>query len=112
MKRNGRSRYRLRPGVKIGKMVLVSTGTGWETGHHGTVLRIVKELAENWSVEFSGALLRPHSASLTKDNPKTGLVVDLWIDDEVMTDSCHPIKDYVPRDLIGEPWGPMLVVNM
>lgn len=74
--RDGRTRARFRPGVKIRKFVLVSSGGWWEIGNFGTVLRIVKELAQDFSVEFAGALLRPHVGYLTEDNPKTKKVLE------------------------------------
>jgi hypothetical protein len=48
----------------------VSTSGWWEIGNFGTVLRIVKELAEDASVEFGGALLRPHAAWLAENKEK------------------------------------------
>ena len=74
--RNRRTRARFRSDVKIRKFVLVSTSGWWEIGNFGTVLRIAKELAEDFSVEFAGALLRPHSSWLTEDNPKTKKVLE------------------------------------
>lgn len=68
---DGRTRAKFRPDVKIRKFVLVSSGGWWEIGNFGTVLRIVKELAKDFSVKFGGALLRPHANYLTEDNPKT-----------------------------------------
>ena len=41
-------------------IVLVSTSGWWEKGNFGTVVRVVKELAEDVSVKFAGAVLRPH----------------------------------------------------
>lgn len=70
-KRNGRTRARFRANVNIKKMVLVSSSGWWEKGNFGTVLRIVKELAEDASVEFAGALLRPHVNWLIEKNEKT-----------------------------------------
>lgn len=60
--RMGRTRARMRADVQIQKMVLVATSGWWEIENMDTVLRIVKELAEDASVEFAGALLRPHSS--------------------------------------------------
>ncbi len=60
--RRGRTRARMRADVKIQKMVLVATSGWWEVENMDTVLKIIKELAEDASVEFSGALLRPHSS--------------------------------------------------
>ena len=60
--RGGRTRARFDEGVRIQKIVLVSTGGWWEKENFGTVVRIAEELAENTSVEFAGAVLRPHAS--------------------------------------------------
>jgi len=59
--REGRTRARFRKDVGIRKIVLVSTGGWWEKANFGTVVRIIEELAEDASVEFAGAVLRPHA---------------------------------------------------
>jgi multimeric flavodoxin WrbA len=59
--RGERTRARFREDVKIRKFVLVSTGGWWEKENMSTVLRIVEELAQVASVEFAGAVLRPHA---------------------------------------------------
>lgn len=63
--RDGRTRARFREDVRIRKIVLVSVGGWWEMANFGTVVRIIEELAADASVEFAGAVLRPH-ASLMK----------------------------------------------
>jgi multimeric flavodoxin WrbA len=68
--RNGRTRARLRDGVNISKIVLVSSSGWWEMGNFGILLRIVEELAKDMKVEFSAALLRPHSPYLSKNKEK------------------------------------------
>jgi len=69
--RNGRTRLTgLRADVKISKFVLVSTCGWWEMGNFGTVLRIVKELANDSNVDFAGALLRPHFQYMTENKEK------------------------------------------
>jgi multimeric flavodoxin WrbA len=71
--RAGRTRARFHEDVQIQKIALVSTGGWWEKANFGTVVRIVEELAETASVEYAGALLRPHAfvmkaeGELTKD---------------------------------------------
>ncbi len=62
--RAGRTRARLREDVRISKFVLVATSGWYEIGNMDTVVRIVRELAEDASVEFAGALLRPHTSEL------------------------------------------------
>ena len=59
--REGRTRARFRKDVRIRRFVLVSTSGWWEVGNFGTVVRIVEELAKDASVEFAGAVLRPHA---------------------------------------------------
>ena len=58
--RKGRTRATFRKDVRSRTIVLVSSGGWWEKGNFGTVVRIVKELAEDAGVEFAGAVLRPH----------------------------------------------------
>ena len=57
----GRTRGRFHEGVKIKQVVLVATGGWWELGNFDTVVRIAEELAKDASVEFTGAILRPHA---------------------------------------------------
>ena len=59
--REGRTRARFHKDVGVRKIVLVATGAWWEKGNFGTVVRIVEELAKDASVEFSGAVIRPHA---------------------------------------------------
>jgi len=69
----GRTRARFHKQVKIRKIVLVSTGGWWEKANFETVVRITEEFARDVSVEFAGAVLRPHAflmkekGKLTKD---------------------------------------------
>jgi multimeric flavodoxin WrbA len=65
-KQNGRTRARFHTGVKISKIVLVSTCGWWEKGNFQTVLRIAKEFAKDASIEFAGAILRPHAFLMTE----------------------------------------------
>lgn len=69
--RNGRTRARFHENVKIRKIVLVSTGGWWEEGNFKTVIRIAEELAEDASVEFAGALIRPHAFLMKKGDEFT-----------------------------------------
>jgi multimeric flavodoxin WrbA len=70
-KREGRTRARLHERVRIQKIVLVSTGGWWEKENFGTVVRIGEELAENTSVEFAGAVLRPHASLMRQGGEVT-----------------------------------------
>ena len=69
-KRNGRTRARFHDNVKINKIALVSACGWWEKGNFSTVLRIVKEIAEDASVKFAGAVLRPHAQLLAEKKEK------------------------------------------
>jgi len=69
--RNERTRARFHEDVKIRKILLVSTGGWWEKGNFGTVVKIIEEFAENASVEFAGAVIRPHAFLMKKDGKLT-----------------------------------------
>lgn len=74
--RNGRTRIRFRKDVNISKIVLVGTSGWWEIQNLDTILRIAEEIALDASVEFTGAILRPHSSLMTQENEKTREVYD------------------------------------
>ncbi len=61
-RRQGRTRARFREGVNIKQFILVATSGWWELENFDTVVRIVREIAEDASVEFGGAVLRHHSS--------------------------------------------------
>jgi multimeric flavodoxin WrbA len=70
-RRQGRTRARLHEDVNIRKIVLVAT-SGWlELENCDTVVRVVRELAEDASVEFAGAVLRPHADAMKVDDKIT-----------------------------------------
>lgn len=60
--RDGRTRGKMRKGVGIHRIALVASSGWWEIENLDTVVRIVRELAEDASVSFAGAVLRPHAA--------------------------------------------------
>jgi multimeric flavodoxin WrbA len=59
--REGRTRARFRPSVQIRQIVLVSVGGWWEKENMAVVVHIAEELSRNTSVEYAGAVLRPHA---------------------------------------------------
>jgi multimeric flavodoxin WrbA len=69
--RKGRTRAKFRKDVRIRAIALVSTGGWWEKGNFATVVRIIKEIAEDASVKFAGAVLRPHAGVMRKDGELT-----------------------------------------
>lgn len=69
--RKGRTRARFRKDVRIQSIALVSTSGWWEKGNFGTVVRIVKEIAEDASVKFAGAVLRPHASLMRQGGELT-----------------------------------------
>jgi multimeric flavodoxin WrbA len=69
--RQHRTRARFRQDVFIKKILLVSTGGWWEKENMNKVVQIVEELAESASVEFSGAILRPHAFAMKQDGQFT-----------------------------------------
>jgi multimeric flavodoxin WrbA len=60
-RRDGRTRARLHDEVRFRRIALVATGGWWERENLDTVVRIARELAEDASVAFAGAVLRPHA---------------------------------------------------
>ena len=69
--REGRTRARFREDVRIRKFVLVSTSGWWEMGNFGTVVRVIEEIAKDASVEFAGAVLRPHAHLMIENGELT-----------------------------------------
>ncbi len=69
--RKGRTRAKFGKDVRVRAIVLVSTGGWWEKGNFGTVVRIVKEIAEDTSVNFGGAVLRPHAHAMRREGRLT-----------------------------------------
>lgn len=69
--REGRTRARLRDNVKLRKVLLVCTGGWWEKENLDTVVHIAKEITDNMSIEFSGAILRPHAFLMKKKGELT-----------------------------------------
>jgi multimeric flavodoxin WrbA len=69
--RGGRTRARLHGNIKLRKVVLVSTGGWWEKENLDTVVRIAEEIAETMSIEFAGAVLRPHAFLMKKKGDLT-----------------------------------------
>ena len=74
--REGRTRIKFHDDVKVSQIVLVSAGAWWELGNLDTVVRIAKELAEDVSVEFAGAILRPHAFLLKEYEDQAELIHD------------------------------------
>ena len=73
---DGRTRAKFRDHVKISKFVLVSAGGWWEIENFDRLILIVKDLAHVASVEFSGALLRPHFALMNERPDKSKEILD------------------------------------
>lgn len=51
--------------------MLVSTCGWWEKGNCDTLIRVVRELAEDASVDFAGAVLRPHAFLMEQNGELT-----------------------------------------
>lgn len=74
--REGRTRARFHRDVAIRKIVLVSTCGWWELDNFGTVVHIAKEFSEVASVEFAGAILRPHFYSMKENEEKAREILE------------------------------------
>ncbi len=58
---NGRTRAKPQPHILIHKLALVATSGWWEKGNFDTLTQIVRELAADLNIEFTGAIIRPHA---------------------------------------------------
>ena len=58
--REERTRAKIRKEYKLNKIVLVGVCGWWEIENLDTIVRIVREIAEDASITFAGAILRPH----------------------------------------------------
>jgi multimeric flavodoxin WrbA len=67
----GRTRGRLREGIALETIALVSTGGWWERENFSTVERIAEELAEICNIDFAGAALRPHAFMMKRQGALT-----------------------------------------
>ncbi len=71
--RDGRTRARFRDGIAIRKIVLLAVGGWWETENMDRLVNIIREFAETASVEYAGAVLRPHAGYMKKEGVLTGV---------------------------------------
>ena len=70
-RREGRTRARLREDVALKKIVLVSTGGWYEIENFNHVVSVVEDMAKTMSIEFCGALLRPHATRMLEEGSLT-----------------------------------------
>jgi hypothetical protein len=59
--RDGRTVARPAEGVRLSRIVLVTVSGWWEVENMDLVVDIVREMAADFGMEFSGALRRPHA---------------------------------------------------
>lgn len=62
--RENHCRHPLREGVEKGKLVLVSNCGFWETDNFDPLIAHMKAFSKNASMDYAGALLRPHGGAL------------------------------------------------
>jgi len=62
--RENHCRHPLREGAKKGKLVLVSNCGFWETDNFDPLIAHMKAFSKNASMDYAGALLRPHGGAL------------------------------------------------
>jgi multimeric flavodoxin WrbA len=94
--RDGHTRAKFHDDVNIRKIVLVSTCGWWEMGNFGTVLHIAEEIAKDASVEFAGAILRPHAYLMVENKERATKVT------EALTKAGHELvkKGRMPKSLL------------
>ena len=59
--RGGRTRAKMRENVNLSKFILISTCGWWELANFNRTIQIVEEFAATSSIEYAGAILRPHA---------------------------------------------------
>jgi hypothetical protein len=69
--REGRTRARVRKGVALRRVALVATGDWWEKDNSRLLVDITRHIAEVMSIEFAGAVIRPHALAMWKDRQLT-----------------------------------------
>ncbi len=104
--REGRTRGRVHEGTLLRRFVLVSTGGWWEKANFEVVEAIVRELAENSSLEYGGSILRPHAFLMKEDGILTEagekvldavreagrqLIAEGYIQPEILDAVCEPL---------------------
>ena len=75
--RNGRTRARCHDDVNISKLLAVVVSGWYEVENTDLVVRVVEELAENYSIEFTGAIRRPHCYPLKDELEKSKKVLQM-----------------------------------
>ncbi len=68
--RNGRTRTKCHDDVNISKILAVVVGGWWELENLDLVVKIFEEVAETYTIEFSGAIRRPHAHLLRNESDK------------------------------------------
>jgi len=69
--RNGRTRARCHEDVNISKLLAVVVGGWWEIENLDVAISVIEEIAENYSIEFTGAIRRPHCYPLKDKTEKS-----------------------------------------
>ncbi|TET77618.1 MAG: flavodoxin family protein [Candidatus Heimdallarchaeota archaeon] len=73
--RQGRTRAKCHDDVNISKMLAVVVGGWWEIENLDLVVKIVEEVSETYTIEFSGAILRPHAYFLRDESETSKLIL-------------------------------------
>ncbi len=69
--RNGRTRAKCHEYVKITKILAVIVGGWYEIDNLYLPVKLIEELSKNYSINFSGAILRPHAYFMRSDSEKS-----------------------------------------
>ena len=104
---NGRTKIKFRNDVAIKKIALVATGDWWEKENLELVVQIAREFADKSSVEFSGAVLRPHASRMKSQ----GVLSEAGLDIQAATEKAGAdlIKDgFISRELFDEISRPLI----
>jgi len=69
--RDGRTRARCHEDVNISKILAVAVSGWWEIENLNLTISVIEEVAKNYSIEFAGAIRRPHCYPLQDETEKS-----------------------------------------
>lgn len=75
--RNGRTRARCHEDVNISKLLAVVVSGWWEIENLNVTISVIEEVAKNYSIEFAGAIRRPHCYPLQDETEKSKEILQM-----------------------------------
>jgi len=73
--RDGRTRAQCHEDVKISKILAAVVSGWWEIENTDSAIGVIEELSKNYSIEFAGAIRRPHCYPLQDETEKSKAIL-------------------------------------